>query len=169
MSMDRIIPLLGSPTFSCDAVEVWQATSRNAGMTFPEHFREFCDAYGPGRVNSVRILHPVYGQSLLFDRVRATVAFLGPLFDRGDLPAPLGWLEGQLLPFGHEISGVELLFRVTESPANDWHVCAFAGGEFEDFEFGFEEWLYRYLVGDEVLSPWLSGCGELPPRFLPAT
>ena len=168
MSLERIIQILGGPAFSAREDAGWDEKSQRTGVIFPEDFRAFVDAYGPGQVNLVGFLHPASGRSTLYEEVLDTVDFLGPLFERGDLPAPLGWLEGQLLPFAHEVSGVELAFWVTAAPANDWHVCAFAGGEFRDFECGFEEWLHRYLVGDELVGRWLGGSGEQPARFRPA-
>jgi hypothetical protein len=168
VSLERIIAILGRPDFSGGHDTPWEAMSQKTGICFPEDLRAFLDAYGPGHVNSVQFLHPVSGLSTLYQQVQDVVDYLGPLFDRGDLPAPLGWLDGDLLPFAHVTSGMELLFRVTTAPANEWHVCAFASGEFADFGYGFTDWLYGYIVGDERLKPWLSGCGAQPPSFEPS-
>ena len=136
MNVERIVALLGEPGFAGADRASWDAMERDSGLTYPADFRAFLDLYGPGTVNAVRFKHPSAGRKLLAASVLADIDFLGKLFDRGDLPMPLGRAEGQLLPFAHVTSGVELLFRVTAGPADEWHVCAYAGDVAEFVDFG---------------------------------
>lgn len=170
MTVERIVALLGEPVFASADGASWDVMERDSGLTYPADFRAFLDLYGPGTVNAVRFKHPSVGRNLLASSVLSDIDFLGPVFDRGDLPMPLGRSEGHLLPFAHVTSGVELLFRVTAASADEWHVCAYAGdvAEFVDFGCCFEEWLCRYLQGDEEIEPWIASCGAVPPRFTSA-
>lgn len=163
--MEWVVALLDAPKFDGANSSAWEAVEREFGIGYPEDFRAFVDLYGPGRLNAVRFMHPTAGRIRLTDTVLSDIDFLGPLFDEGAFPAPLGWLEGQLLPFAHDTSGTELLFQVAAESANQWHVCAYVSREFIDFGCGFDAWLHRYITGDDEIDPWVAQCGKRSPTF----
>jgi hypothetical protein len=45
------------------------------------------------------------------------------------------------------------------------YVCAYVSREFIDFGYGLEEWLHRYITGDDEIDPWAAQCGKRPLTF----
>jgi hypothetical protein len=172
MSLDRIKEVLGQPRPRVGVADAgaspWDELRRETGITVPADYREFLDAYGPGRLNGmVRVYHPRLGRTPLGKYIKERTGDWAPVPDVHAVPVPYGVAAGHLMPIALSASGVDLLLWVTEAEPEEWHACVFAGDvdEFKDFGCGFGEWVLRYLDGDEEVKPWFAGCGAIPPSF----
>jgi hypothetical protein len=172
MSLDQIKAVLGEPGVSLGlavtGTSSWRELQRETGITLPADYREFVDAYGPGRLNGyVRVFHPRLGQPPLGEYIEDRAGEWAPVPEVHAVPVPYGVSAGCLMPIALSASGVDLLLWVTDAEPGDWHVCAFAGDvdEFADFGYGFGEWVLRYLDGDDEVKPWFGGSGAVPPSF----
>jgi hypothetical protein len=170
MTLDRIRGVLGQPGpgVAAAGTSPWRELQQETGITVPADYREFIDAYGPGSLNGlVRVYHPRLGGTPLGDYVKERTGPRAPVPEVHEVPVPYGVGAGHLMPIALSASGVDLLLWVTDAPPDDWHACVYAGDvdEFEDFGYGFGEWVLRYLDGDEDVDAWFDGCGDVPPSF----
>ena len=134
--------------------ESWARLESEIGTELPRAYKEFVDEYAPVMVNShLYFNHPATTRWNLLKDIRETEqAFRAADWD--GLPHPDTGADRVLGPalstdFGFRV----FLSRSPRTP--DWSVVVHdrdEGGYWEH-AMGFAEWLYRHLIGEEVIHP----------------
>ncbi|MFF7993432.1 SMI1/KNR4 family protein [Kitasatospora xanthocidica] len=139
----------------------WRDLEAVLGTELPEDFKEIVAAYAPIQLNGHLFLsHPNTQLFNLAKEVdRGIEAFKrinwqeGEARFRGEVPS-FGGLGG-LIPVAGTDRGEAVFLIKVEGATKFWHVVGFSddGDHFYEYEMSFAEWLYRYLVGEDMIGP----------------
>ncbi|KJY41997.1 hypothetical protein VR41_09870 [Streptomyces sp. NRRL B-1568] len=134
--------------------ESWAHLESEIGTELPDEYKQFIDEYAPIRVNGhLSFRHPATTRWNLLEGIRQTEQAFRD-FGWVGLPHPDTGADGVLIhalstDFGFPV----FLSRSSRTP--DWSVVVHdrdEGGYWEH-AMGFAEWLYRHLIGEEVIHP----------------
>ncbi|MFF1794890.1 SMI1/KNR4 family protein [Kitasatospora sp. NPDC058263] len=158
--VNRLTKMLGEVSPGQLGPWSWSGLEEALGVELPADFKEIVAAYAPVQLNGHLILwHPETALFNLMDRVnRNVVAFesidwqAGTIMFRGEVPR-FGGPDGLIPIAGTDRGETIFLCRSGSHPA--WHVVGFSadGEHFYEYELSFAEWLYRYLIGEEMIGP----------------
>ncbi|EFL38281.1 SMI1/KNR4 family protein [Streptomyces griseoflavus] len=156
---DSVIRMLGEVRVVPALVATWGELERELGVRLPDDYKEILGRYAPIQLNGHLFLkHPstprwnlgrwmeetvqAFSRSDLTDLER--LGFTGPIFG-----APSG-----LIPLLNTDRG-EDLFGAVEEDTGKWRLFSCDGDEALYYEYGmsFSEWLYRYLIGEDMFGP----------------
>jgi hypothetical protein len=137
----------------------WEALEEQLGVQLPHDYKEIIGSYAPVQLNGHLFLaHPSTDRWNLGDRVRETVdAFSGSDLTGAECPGfPDGPVFGGpsgLIPLVDTDRG-EYVFGVVDGNSGEWRLLTCDGDEqdFYEYKMSFSEWLYRYLIGEDMFG-----------------
>ncbi|MFF2951481.1 SMI1/KNR4 family protein [Kitasatospora sp. NPDC057965] len=138
----------------------WRELEGELGVTLPEDFKVLTEWYAPIRIGwSIRISNPGTVNYNLGSHIRETVAaYQACSFSLDNFPGfsrtlGFGGPDG-LIPVSGTAHGEEV-FLFNDHLRGRWQIVVFVGAdlEFYQYDMGFAEWLYRYLVGEDMAGP----------------
>ncbi|GAA1916604.1 hypothetical protein GCM10009716_27220 [Streptomyces sodiiphilus] len=163
--LSRVLEMLGPASGAGEDVYAWERLESELGFGFPEDYRKIIDSYAPVMLNHHLYLHhPATSRWNLGESIeRSATAFSEVDWeDVGVEWDPRGALGLEKLEFGTprglvEIAGSDRSEVVFWAPSLDWPrgriFCLWGMEGFYEYRFTFSEWLYRYLVGEDMIGP----------------
>ncbi|MFB8237576.1 SMI1/KNR4 family protein [Kitasatospora purpeofusca] len=148
--------------------DAWTALEAEIGTEFPEDYKAVVDAYAPIQINGhLHLSHPATERWNLGKKIRETSRACAELdWDREDWVEPEESirvvLDLQEVRFGTKdglvpITGTdrgEYIFLAPRSDRTGHRICAVDHeGCWYEYRMSFSEWLYRYLVGEDMVGP----------------
>ena len=159
--LSLISEMLGEPVIrrGTDAV-AWGQLEAVVQVELPVDLKEILDAYAPVQLNGHLILwHPATELFNMTQRVGREIAALSRVdwLDRGvDFRGGLPEIGGPdgLIPIA-VTDRREIIFLAGAARRPGWHVVGLPedGDRFYECHMSFAEWLYRYLIGEELIGP----------------
>jgi hypothetical protein len=160
--LGAVLEMLGPAENRYADTAAWDRLHAELGMEFPPDYRVLVDAFAPVQVNGhLYLCHPATERRNLGQNIRRTVAAWSEVswddLDPDEDPRRLFGLDG--LSFGTRnglwpIAGTdrgETVFLIAAPGAPrllvSWHET------WAEHRMGFAEWLYRYLVGEDMSGP----------------
>ncbi|MFD9687751.1 SMI1/KNR4 family protein [Kitasatospora sp. NPDC059088] len=160
----------------------WTELEAEIGAEFPGDYKAIVDAYAPVQINEhLYLSHPATERWNLGEKIRETSRAWSELdWDREDWLEPeenirvvLG-LEGVrfgtkdgLIPLTGTDRG-EYVFLAPLPDGTGHRICAVEhDGSWYEYQMSFSEWLYRYLVGEDMVGPNSSAFYPGPVRLDP--
>jgi hypothetical protein len=129
-------------------------------VRLPDDYKQLIETYAPVQLNEHLFLsHPATPRWNLGEWIEQTVA----AFSRSDLTDArcpgfpsgprFGGPDG-LVPLAGTDRG-EYVFGVVGGPSGEWRLLTCGGNEkdFYEYQLSFSEWMYRYLVGEDMFGP----------------
>ncbi|WP_234042484.1 SMI1/KNR4 family protein [Streptomyces marianii] len=163
--LQQVLEMLGGPTARYRNSVAWQALEDNLGAGLPGDFKAIADAYAPVVHNGHLYLnHPATKRWNLGEWTRSTAeAWSQVVWEEGDLegdPRPslgvfdltFGTAEG-LIPLASTDRGETIFYAPRGAQGQGSLFVEDGEGEFFEYAMGFAEWLYRYLVGEDMAGP----------------
>lgn len=163
--LGRVLGMLGEPSWRYRDPGAWHELEGELGVRFPADYKEIVDAYAPVHLNGhLYLSHPATERWNLGERIRRTSeAWSQVEWDEGEpegdprvsLGVPelvFGTPEG-LIPICGTDRGEEVFYAPLGARRNGSLFVENGEGEFFEYGFSFAEWLYRWLVGEEVTGP----------------
>lgn len=138
---------------------VWEDLERQLGVRLPDDYKEIIGSYAPVQLNGHLFLaHPSTDRWNLGEWVRETVE----VFSRSDLTeaecpgfpdGPLFGGPSGLIPLVDTDRG-EYVFGVVDGASGEWRLMTCDGDEqdFHEYHMSFSEWIYRYLIGEDMFG-----------------
>ncbi|MFG2694105.1 SMI1/KNR4 family protein [Kitasatospora sp. NPDC048407] len=157
--LGAVLNMIGpSPADRPEFVE-WGEVEGLLGAELPADFKEIVETYAPVTLNHHLVLTRPGTQFFnLAERLEQQIKGLkesdwdgaGVTF-RGATPT-FGGPDG-LIPVA-STDRREGAFLVRPAGGEGWHMAGMVlDGQFVEYEMGFSEWLYRYLMGEDMLGP----------------
>jgi hypothetical protein len=156
--------MLGDPPMRYRDPDAWRKLENELGTDLPADYKEIVDAYAPLHLNRhLYLSHPATERWNLGNWIRSTAeSWSGIDWDsaepEGDPRASLGVEEltfgtaGGLIPIATTDRGDTIFF----APGGGFEggvLFVENEGEFFEYSMTFSEWLYRWLIGEDVTGP----------------
>ncbi len=174
--LGAVIAMLGLPTGHGVHPEAWEELEGSLGFGFPPDYKQILDSYGPVQLNGhLSLKHPATARWNLGKWIRETVAAWeevpwddeidgDPRIALGISEMKFGTVDG-LTPVAGTDRG-ETIFLARSVSGQEWRIFVEDGeGEFFEYSVSFSEWLYRYLVGEDMAGPNSSAFYPGPVKF----
>ncbi|MFJ9614952.1 SMI1/KNR4 family protein [Streptomyces noursei] len=173
---EALFAMLGEPVWRNADPEVWLALEGELGVALPTDYKRIIDGYGPVKLNDHLYLdHPATERWNLAEEMRSTAQVWSEVsWDDVELEfdprASLGIAEIRFgTPDGliHAVStnGGEAVFLGKGAAGRKWRIFVSLDGEFYEYDMPFSEWLYRYLIGENMTGPYSSAFAPGPVKF----
>ncbi|MEU5051887.1 SMI1/KNR4 family protein [Streptomyces sp. NPDC021096] len=159
-----VVAMLGEARGYGASPEAWADLEASLGFELPADYKKILEAYGPVQLNGHLYLdHPATARWNLGEWIRETVVAWeevpwGDDIDGDPRPAlgisemRFGTSDG-LTPVASTNRG-ETVFLARGAGGQEWRLFVDDGeGEFFEYSISFSEWLYRYLVGEDMAGP----------------
>jgi hypothetical protein len=151
--------MLGEGGAHCAPPANWRALEDELGVRLPDDYKEIVGKYAPVQLNvHLYLHHPSTRRWNLRDWMTETIqAFsrsdLQDLKRRGFPSASFGAPSG-LIPLLDTDRG-ENLFGLADAGTGAWRLFSCDGNEalYYEYAMSFSEWMYRYLVGEDMFGP----------------
>ncbi|WP_324788811.1 SMI1/KNR4 family protein [Streptomyces sp. H51] len=180
--LERVLDMLGEPLSRYRDPAAWRELESSLGLSLPADYREIIDGYAPVQINGHLYLgHPATERWNLGEWIRSTADAWSQIdWDwaepEGDPRASLGIEElvfgtaDGLIPIGSTDRG-ETIFLAPRADNGNGVLFVENEGEFFEYTMTFSEWLYRWLIGEDVAGPNSSAFypGPMALRDLPMT
>ncbi|WP_258572831.1 SMI1/KNR4 family protein [Streptomyces sp. KM273126] len=163
--LQRVLEMLGDPQARYRDAAAWSALEADLGVVLPADYKKIVDAYAPVLVNGhLYLSHPATERWNLGDSIRRTSESWSKVVweegePEGDPRVSLdvdeltfGTSEG-LIPLASTDRGETLFYAPRGAQRNGSWFVEDGEGEFFEYTMGFAEWLYRWLVGEDVAGP----------------
>ncbi|GAA2810822.1 hypothetical protein GCM10010441_39320 [Kitasatospora paracochleata] len=163
----EVLVMLGPGGQSFADPEAWVRLEAELGTELPEDYKAIVDAYAPIRINEhLTLLHPATERFNLGKDIRDTCqAWAAVNWDPDRLgededpravfglkEVTFGTKDG-LIPLSSTDLG-EYIFMATLPDGTGHRICAVEhDGAWYEYRMSFAEWLYRYLIGEDVIGP----------------
>ncbi|MFF5936778.1 SMI1/KNR4 family protein [Streptomyces sp. NPDC012508] len=175
--------MLGAPQARPRDPRAWAALEASICGSLPSDFKDLIDAYAPIQLNGhLYLMHPATERWNLGEYVRSTADAWSEIeWDEAELEGDprlslktpeltFGAADG-LIPIASTDRGETLFYAPRGGGGRGTFFVEDGEGEFFEYACSFSEWLYRYLVGEEMAGP---GTGAFYPgpvslRDLPMT
>ncbi|MBT1094216.1 SMI1/KNR4 family protein [Streptomyces sp. Tu102] len=157
--------MLGEPSWRYRDTAAWRKLESDLGVELPTDYKEIVDAYAPVQINGhLHLSHPATERWNLGERIRRTSEAWSQIeWDEGEpegdprvsLGAPdllFGTKDG-LIPIAGTDRGEEIFYAPSGGQGAGSLFIENGDGEFFEYGFSFAEWLYLWLVGEEVTGP----------------
>ncbi|HEX6434101.1 MAG TPA: SMI1/KNR4 family protein [Gemmatimonadales bacterium] len=156
--------MLGEPPTRYRDPDAWRKLEDGLGADLPADYKEIVDAYAPLHLNRhLYLSHPATERWNLGDWIRSTAESWSEIdWDsvepEGDPRASLGTQEllfgtaDGLIPIATTDRG-ETLFFAPRGGGEGGVLFVESEGEFFEYSMTFSEWLYRWLIGEDVAGP----------------
>jgi hypothetical protein len=160
--LERVLAMLGEPTGRYRNPMAWRELEDDLGVNLPEDYKEIIDAYAPIQVNHHLYLHhPATDRWNLGDSIRRTSeswskVVWGEGEPEGDPRISLGVREllfgtpDGLIPIASTDRGETIFYAPRGAQGRGSLFVEDGEGEFFEYSMGFTEWLWRWLLGEEV-------------------
>ncbi|GAB3955632.1 hypothetical protein [Streptomyces sparsus] len=157
---DSIREVLGSPDYLFANLNTWDNFERRIGFIFPPDYKSFVDAYGPVVIKGhLYVEHPAVEFRGMVDRFAQMIDDFEeqewvPEEHQFGAEGPRFGKPGGLYPLLSTDRGERLFSKTDANNVHDYLV-AYDGSEDEFFEYyiPFSEWLYRYVIGQDMIGP----------------
>ncbi|MCX5526630.1 SMI1/KNR4 family protein [Streptomyces bobili] len=162
--LDRVLQMLGEPQWRYRDPETWHRLENDLGGCLPADYKEIVDAYAPVQLNGhLYLSHPATKRWNLGEWIRSTSESWsqidwGTVDVEGDPRLSLrttelvfGSPEG-LIPLASTDRG-DTIFYAPRGGDGRGVLFVENEGEFFEFSFSFSEWLFKWLIGEEVTGP----------------
>ncbi|MFE1560030.1 SMI1/KNR4 family protein [Streptomyces sp. NPDC058734] len=164
----------------------WDRLHAELGIRLPSDYQALVDAYAPVQLNGHLYLHhPATERWNLGQDIRDTVRAWSEVswddldfdLDPDEDPRPLSGLteltfgtRNGAWPIARTDRG-ETIFHVAEEDTAPWLLTEDGEGGWARYDMSFAEWLYRYLIGEDMAGPGTSAFypGPVQLRRLPMT
>jgi hypothetical protein len=163
--LGRVLDMLGEPSWRYRDPAAWRNLENDLGVSLPADYKEIVDAYAPVYVNGhLYLSHPATERWNLGERIRSTSEAWSQIdWDEGEpegdprvsLGVPdlvFGTREG-LIPIAGTDRGEEIFYAPLGGQGSGSLFIENGESEFFEYSFSFAEWLYLWLVGEEVTGP----------------
>ncbi|MFJ9121898.1 SMI1/KNR4 family protein [Streptomyces sp. NPDC102394] len=174
--------MLGEPPSRYRDPAAWRELENSLGVSLPTDYKEIVDGYAPLQINGHLYLHhPATQRWNLGKWIRSTADAWSQIdWDwaepEGDPRASLGSEElvfgtaDGLVPLVSTDRG-ETIFFAPRANKGKGALFVESEGEFFEYAMTFSEWLYRWLIGEDVAGPNSSAFypGPVALRDLPMT
>ncbi|MFJ9656991.1 SMI1/KNR4 family protein [Streptomyces griseoflavus] len=156
---DSVFRMLGAARNASPNAAGWGDLELGLGVRLPDDYKEILGRYAPVQLNvHLFFMHPSTGRWNLGQWMRETTE----VFSRSDLTyverlgfagSPFGAPAG-LVPLLDTDRG-ENLFGAVEEGTGEWRFFSCNGDEplYYEHRASFSEWLYRYLIGEDMFGP----------------
>jgi hypothetical protein len=156
---DSVIRMLGESGGSSVPTANWGELESQLGARLPDDYKEIISKYAPVQLNvHLFLYHPDTRRWNLGRWMQETIqAFsrsdLSDLERRGFGGSPFGAPFG-LIPLLNTDRG-EYLFGRAVADTGTWRLFSCGGDEalYHEYEMSFSEWLYQYLIGEDMFGP----------------
>ncbi|WP_416985752.1 SMI1/KNR4 family protein [Streptomyces sp. T028] len=181
--LERVLEMLGEPPGRYRDTEAWLKLETELAVGLPADYKEIVDGYAPVQINGhLYLSHPATERWNLGERIRSTADAWSQIeWDDGEpegdprvsLRVPdlvFGTPDG-LIPIASTDRG-ETIFYAPRGALGAGSLFIENGeGEFFEYSFSFAEWLYLWLIGEEVAGPGSSAFypGPVALQDLPMT
>jgi hypothetical protein len=157
--------MLGEPLGRYRDPAAWVDVEADLGITLPADYKEIVDGYAPIQINHHLYLnHPATERWNLGEEIRSdSEAWSQVEWDwaepDGDPRTSLGTEElvfgtaDGLIPIASTDRGETIFYAPRGALGRGSLFIENGEGEFFEYSIGFAEWLYRWLVGEEVTGP----------------
>ena len=180
--LERVLEMLGEPSWQYRDPEAWLKLETELAVVLPSDYKEIVDAYAPVHINGhLYLSHPATERWNLGEWIRSTAGAWSEIdWDdvdvEGDPRLSLGVSElvfgrpGGLIPLASTDRG-DTIFYAFLASGERGVLFVENEGEFFEYSFSFAEWLYLWLIGEEVAGPGSSAFypGPVALRDLPMT
>ncbi|MFE4828720.1 hypothetical protein [Streptomyces sp. NPDC056672] len=168
MELSQFRDLLGPPQCNREVEGDWGATERDTGIEFPEDYKGFISAYGPGCINEQLYLYHPEGEAggaglrlvELWDQTALAHDALSQ-DNSEEFPYPLHPAVGGFVAVGRSISGNILYLVPPHAERGSWGV-AVDMGEWAVFDLSFTDFLWKALQ-EELFLPVVEGESSFEP------
>jgi hypothetical protein len=131
----------------------WRDFESEFGIALPQDYKSFISSYGPCVISdTLTLFHPRAPEaddSLSLRWEIRSVAFAYELTEPSLVPYRIFPAPGGVFPVGHTTFGHRVFLRPRAyRVVDDWAVLVDWGGEWLDYQMGFEEFLLKALSGD---------------------
>lgn len=162
--LPAVLAMLGQAQNRYADPSAWDRLHAELGIQLPSDYRALVDAYAPIRLNShLHLDHPATDRWNLGDWIRRTVRSWSSIpwddLDPDEDPRLLCGLaelsfgtRGGLWPIVSTDRGETLFLSAADSTA-PWILVEDGEGGWARYDMSFAEWLYRYLIGEDMAGP----------------
>lgn len=181
--LQQVLEMLGKPTARSQDPAAWGALEVDLDASLPGDFKTIVDSYAPVQVNGhLYLSHPATKRWNLGEWISSTAKTWSevewgegepdgdPRISLGVGELTFGTATG-LIPLTSTDRG-ETVFYAPRGAGGTGSLFVEDGeGEFFEYNMGFAEWLYRYLIGEDMAGPGTSAFypGPVALRDLPMT
>lgn len=163
--LDRVLDMLGEPPCRYGNPLAWRELENALGIALPEDYKEIVDSYAPVQINHHLYLHhPATERWNLGEEIRSTSEAWSQInWDRaepeGDPRASLGTEElvfgtsDGLIPIASTDRGETIFYAPRGGLGRGSLFIENGEGEFFEYSYSFAQWLYLWLIGEEVTGP----------------
>ncbi|MFE3991532.1 SMI1/KNR4 family protein [Streptomyces goshikiensis] len=157
-----VVGLLGEPRNVFASHEAWRPIEESLGVSLPQDYKDLIDTYAPVRVNGHLCLeHPANDFYSLGTWITETVddfqetdwesGFSCPGYEES---GPIFGSRGGIIPLACTDRG-EYIFLAPGTDSDKWRILSCGRGwkDFYEHLMTFSEWLYRYLMGEDMFDP----------------
>lgn len=129
----------------------WVRLESEISRRLPDDYKSFIDEYAPIQVNGHLFFgHPATEMWNLYQEMQESEKTYRET-DWSSLPSPVLGSPGGLIPVFSSDHGCHV-FLAEPSPG-EWRVVVDSHDGNYEYSMGFSEWLYRYLIGEEMYGP----------------
>ncbi|MFI9628687.1 SMI1/KNR4 family protein [Streptomyces sp. NPDC052042] len=162
-----VISMIGPPENRYSDLAAWHRLEADLGLVLPADYKEIVDAYAPIQINGhLYLSHPATRRWNLGEWIQDTARAFNEVgrdaldLDGDEVPGELAGLtepvfrvpEG-LMPLTSTDRG-EYLFLLPGHEEREARLITYDGdGYWSAHKMSFAEWLYRYLVGEDMAGP----------------
>ncbi|GAB2881326.1 hypothetical protein GCM10022245_15560 [Streptomyces mayteni] len=163
--MHPLLSMLGEGRSTYADPQAWRRLEEELGAALPGDFKKIIDLYGPVQLNGHLFLHhPASERWNLGERIKSSseafsevpwgeIEFEGDGDPRGSLgirELEFGTAAGLVPAIGNDRG--EEVFLAKGAVREKWRVFIMRDDEWYEFDMDFSEWLYRYLIGEDVMG-----------------
>ncbi|MEU2359776.1 SMI1/KNR4 family protein [Streptomyces noursei] len=163
--LEAVFAMLGEPGWRHADPDAWEALEGELGVVLPADYKRIVDGYGPVQLNDhLYFEHPATERWNLAEEMRSTAQAWSEVSWEGvDLESdPRSSLGIPEIRFGtpdgliHAVNanGGEAIFLGKGATGRNWRIFVALDDEFYEYDMSFSEWLYRYLIGENVTGPY---------------
>ncbi|MEU8932883.1 SMI1/KNR4 family protein [Streptomyces sp. NPDC048409] len=163
--LGRVWEMLGEPSWRYRNPEAWHKLEADVGVRFPEDFKKIVDAYAPVLINGhLSLSHPATERWNLAERIRRRSRSWSevewdegepegdPRVSLGTSDLLFGTADG-LVPICGTDRGEEIFYAPRGAAGQGSFFVENGEGEFFEYSHSFAQWLYLWLIGEEVTGP----------------
>lgn len=157
--------MLGDPLSRYQNPAAWRGIEGDLGIEIPADYKEIVDGFAPVQINHHLYLHhPATERWNLREEIRSTSEVWSQVdWDEAEpegdprlalgIPELLFGTADGLIPIASTDRGETIFYAPRGALGKGALFIENGEGEFFEYSMGFAEWLYRWLVGEEVTGP----------------
>ncbi|MEU3255999.1 SMI1/KNR4 family protein [Streptomyces sp. NPDC006997] len=163
--LDKVSAMLGEPLRRYERAASWSTLEGALGVNLPADFKKIVDWYAPVLINGhLSLKHPatkrwnlgewIHRTSDAWSRIGLSPGEVegDPTISLGTQNLSFGTPDG-LIPLTATDRGETLFYALRGNSGSGSLFVENGEGEFFEYSMGFAEWLWRWLVGEEMAGP----------------